>query len=281
MVLSTIIKHVPSWKSFSNQASPIKTYQKETYLTQIAAISKLNQNLIPTSVTFRYQVVQMVFNNIPDVVSIITVAAVAATQFLPQIRAIIKEKIPIRSGKLQDQIFQNSFIEVKFNGYSVDVRFVCLVPNDRPLIIRNPAHNGEIGWAYPYRVIHPDLVKPIVVRATTKGAYFLLQDPDAVSNYYTEINQEATILIHIAMMNALSMLNIHLELQLQFSNFIRNTYIGHVRYNQATLELYNGQAAGRKPQDLIIQITPKGQQEYEMQVTDLTLGLSTTQTFFR
>jgi len=270
-----------AWQSFQEPTTPIRTYQKETYLTQIAAMSKVGTNLTPTSVTFRYQVGHMIFDNIPNVTDILLQAATAVSQFLPSVRQIIKQFIPLRSGKLQDQIFQNSFIQVTYTQNTVKMQLYILPPNDRPRIIQNPAHNGGVGWAYPYNIIHPDLVKPTVIKYTNKGAYYLLDDPTAASDYLPEIQKQSTLLMHTAMMNALAQQTIHLNISLNLKEYVRQSYIGHIQYNPQTLQLFGGQLQGIKPKDTIVNLTPQGQMEYEITVIDLSLGITTTQTFYR
>jgi len=269
-----MVAYNPMFPSFQTSPTSLRTYQTDKFTGQVVDVAKLGSSLSPTSIVLGWQISHLIFDNIPDLIDLVKQAAVALSTILPKIQANIINIVPLRSGKLQDQIFQNSYLSIKYSNTSVTLGCFFMTPNDRPKIIKNPQHNGAVGWSYEYNILHPQFVKATVVRRTKKGAYFILDDPSAEPNYLQELNKRAAAILHAAMYAALSRLTITVNISLVET--INQKYIGHIQYGKNGFPK-GGMPAGRKPQDLIMQFNRLSATELEVNVTDLNYNLSSKQ----
>jgi hypothetical protein len=100
----------------------------------------------------------------------------------PRLLQDIHQFIPTRSGKLYDELIQFSKVMVERSQMGLRFTFFIHTPQNYPLLIENPKHSGQIGWGYRHDAVY---LSPLVnkLRDTEKGAYFLLNDPQAESDY--------------------------------------------------------------------------------------------------
>lgn len=93
-------------------------------------------------------------------------------------RKDLRDHVPVRTGKLLDNLLNNLTTEV----IGSKVIYNTSPPSGYPSSIINPAHRGEIGWGRKYTPTH-NIANVTVLRPTKKGAYYILNDPSAVSDY--------------------------------------------------------------------------------------------------
>jgi len=102
-------------------------------------------------------------------------------QFTGFIRQLLRKKVPVRTGKLLDSLLNTLNVKKVGNMLVVGAN----PPTGYPVIIVNPAHFGnKVGYAYGKFEPSTTITNRALVRETPKGAYYLLNDPDAIGDYY-------------------------------------------------------------------------------------------------
>jgi len=94
------------------------------------------------------------------------------------IRQVLFKHVPVRSGLLLDTLLTT--LQVDIIGHNVIIS--ATPPAGYPLRIEHPAHLGGIGWAYKYIPVNP-IPNRTVISETQQGAYYGLNDPDAIADY--------------------------------------------------------------------------------------------------
>jgi hypothetical protein len=266
----------PIFGGFDQASTPAQLYQSDRYEGLITSASRLDLTTFkPTSISLGYQVAHILLDNIPDLMDLIKMCAVDILTMLPKLQAYIQNVVPLRSGKLQDQLFQNSYMQLSFGLNTVTLAVYFIPPNDRPVVIQNPAHNGGVGWAYTYNILNPQYVKAHIVKATAKGAYYLLDDPTAAPNYLQELNRYAATVLHNAMHNAL--LKVKIKVHISSIETVSQRSIGMIQISKTTGLPKGGLPPGYRPKDILISFNRKSQDSLEVIVTDLQYNLTTTQ----
>lgn len=90
----------------------------------------------------------------------------------------LRARVPVRSGRLLDTLLKTLVVEI----IGDNIVFNTSPPVGYPPLIKNPAHRGEVGWGRKYKPIQT-IANRHVIRETSKGAYYLLNDPSAISDY--------------------------------------------------------------------------------------------------
>jgi hypothetical protein len=94
------------------------------------------------------------------------------------VRSLLLRKVPVRSGRLLDNMLE--FLDVTLYGNVLNVS--SKIPAGYPVIIEGPAHLGEEGYGPKYspRNNIPNRRK---IRDTDAGAIYALNDPEAEPDY--------------------------------------------------------------------------------------------------
>lgn len=147
----------------------------------------------------------------------IKIASMDIQQFLQQLFAAFQRYIPKRSGKLIDQVLNNSIVKLRNTANGINYEITIWKSDEHPYPITNPRHNGQIGWTKPW--VAKNTIPISVIRTTNKGMYVLLQDPEAQEAYADFLMQLAPQLLYQTIMSRLGgrMLTLQMRLQLDLT----------------------------------------------------------------
>jgi len=99
-------------------------------------------------------------------------------RYTAYIKRILRKGVSVRTGKLLDTLLNSLVVQMVANTLVVSV----IAPAGYPTVITRPANIGEVGWGPKYTPMN-NIPNRQIIRETPKGAYYLLNDPEAVSDY--------------------------------------------------------------------------------------------------